>query len=183
MYDEDFNVTYDSEKVAMDFNITHTTLVKWIREALKKYPQLKDSFIGAKQGKRLTYTIDEAGHSYLCNRKMGMKPASSEYEFKFCIIPFLNEMGYYVEYQKTILTYRVDFYVPQLNLVIEYDEDYHRRTIVSQYDIKREQDIITATGCEFARIPARYDTIRALGYIAEVVYKIRLNGANISLQR
>lgn len=182
MYDNDMiQVSYNSEDIAIQLNLTHLTVTNWIRYAIKKFPEMKDSFREIIRMKRKVYIIDQAGYSYICNRYRGMKPASSEYEFKNCIMPFLTEMGYDVVYQKTILTYRVDFYVVQLNMVIEYDEDYHKRKTVSQYDTKREYDIKTSTGCEFVRIHARYDTIRALGYIANQIYKRKLEITNTLL--
>lgn len=178
MFDDEIYITHNSEKVALDFNLSHQTIVKWIKDAIKNHPQLESSFQKTKENKRIVYVIEEAGYSYLCNRYHGIKPASREYFFKESITPFLNELGYEVEYQKTILKYRVDFYIPELNMVIEHDEEYHRQKKVSQYDIKREKEIINHTECEFVRIPANFDTIKALGYVAEVIFKIRLKIAN-----
>lgn len=163
---EDFYIKHLSEDVAKEFQLTHNTIVKWIRYAIKHYPQLNDSFEQAVDNKRTVYIIDEAGYDYLCNRFKGIKPVTRESEFKDTLIPFLNAMGYEVEYQKTILQYRVDFYIPVLNIVIEHDEEYHRQAKVSQYDIKREAAIKDCLHCEFVRIPAKYDYIVALGYIA-----------------
>jgi very-short-patch-repair endonuclease len=167
--EEDFCVKHNSEEVATTFGLSHHTIVKWIMRAMMRHPDMSASFTKIVRNKQISYEIDEAGYDYLCNIYKGIKPASHEYFFKECVIPFLNEMGYDVEYQKTILTYRVDFYIPQLNMVIEYDEDYHRQVKVSEYDKKREADIQAAIGCLFLRIPARYDTIRALGYISSII--------------
>ena len=144
MFDDEIYITHNSEKVALDFNLTHQTIVKWIKDAIKNHPQLESSFQKTKENKRIVYIIEEAGYSYLCNRYHGIKPASREYFFKESITPFLNELGYEVEYQKTILKYRVDFYIPELNMVIEHDEEYHRQIKVSQYDIKKEKEIVKA---------------------------------------
>ncbi|MGL5191648.1 MAG: hypothetical protein ACRC7S_18560 [Cetobacterium sp.] len=45
----------------------------------------------------------------------------------------LNPMGYTLETQKKFLNYRLDGYVPELDLVIEYDENSH-----SNYDLEKE---------------------------------------------
>lgn len=164
-----------SEEVAIELNVSHRTILNWIQKG-KKITQLEESFEKVKRGNRIIYFIDEAGYSYICNRYKGIKLATIEYDFKEVLIPFLNEIGLKVEYQKTILTYRVDFYIPEINTVIEYDEEYHRQKKVSVYDIKREAEIVNATGCSFLRIPANYGTIKALGYISHVLIEKCLQG-------
>lgn len=166
---EDFSIIRNSEDIAYDFNLTHDTIKRWIKKAIQRHPELKTSFSKATKNRKVVYEIDDAGYDYLCNIYKGVKPASSEYLFKEALFPFIDELGYTIEYQKTILSYRVDFYISELNMVIEHDEEYHRQVKVSQYDKTRETYIINATGCVFVRIPAQMETIRALGYISKII--------------
>lgn len=52
--------------------------------------------------------------------------------------------------EKQIVGYLVDYYEPNLNLVIEWDEPYHRRQI--DKDMFRAKEIIKEIGCKFFRI-------------------------------
>lgn len=57
---------------------------------------------------------------------------------------------YFVPIIKTPARYCVDFYIPSLNICIEYDEDYHRYNKIK--DKKRQTYIEEKLGCEFIRI-------------------------------
>jgi hypothetical protein len=52
--------------------------------------------------------------------------------------------------ERKVSKYWVDYYEPNLNLVIEYDEKWHKYH--TQYDAKRELEIIQYLGCKFYRI-------------------------------
>ena len=52
--------------------------------------------------------------------------------------------------QYSVLNYRVDFYLPQIGLVIEYDEKYHSSYVLN--DKKRQDEIKKHLNCEFIRI-------------------------------
>jgi hypothetical protein len=52
--------------------------------------------------------------------------------------------------EKRILTYWVDYYEPNLNIVIEFDEKHHKYQ--TKKDIKRQQEIIEHLNCQFYRI-------------------------------
>jgi phage anti-repressor protein/very-short-patch-repair endonuclease len=51
--------------------------------------------------------------------------------------------------QYTVLNYRIDFYIPDLNIAIEYDENNH---IHYKTDKKRQEDIENYLQCDFIRI-------------------------------
>ena len=52
---------------------------------------------------------------------------------------YIKELGYWV-----------DYYEPNLNLVIEWDEPHHKKQI--KKDMYRAKEIIKETGCKFFRI-------------------------------
>lgn len=56
--------------------------------------------------------------------------------------------------QKGLLNYKVDFYIPDYNLVVEYDGNEHfTRPDTFYNDRKREEDIKSAYGVRFIRFP------------------------------
>ena len=57
--------------------------------------------------------------------------------------------------ERKIGKYWVDYYEPNLNLVIEYDETWHKRT--QKYDRKRQKEIEKYLGCKFYRIQEGQD--------------------------
>lgn len=46
----------------------------------------------------------------------------------------------------------LDYYEPNLNIVIEYDENHHTRTKRKEKDIIKESEVIESLGCKFYRI-------------------------------
>lgn len=57
--------------------------------------------------------------------------------------------------QHAVGRYRIDFYMPEHNLAIEYDEEYHK----SQQDADRDREdyIATLINCDFIRVPEGED--------------------------
>ena len=70
-----------------------------------------------------------------------------------------------IETQYSVLNYTVDFYIPELNLVIEYDEKWHNQYI--EQDKKRENEIIDALNCDFIRV-LEGDEIKAINKILKM---------------
>lgn len=56
-----------------------------------------------------------------------------------------------------VLGYFVDYYEPNYNVVIEYDDRNHRRKLVAEKDIIRQAEIEAHLGCTFLRIDERTD--------------------------
>jgi very-short-patch-repair endonuclease len=54
-----------------------------------------------------------------------------------------------IEKQYPVLSYLVDFYIPKINLVIEFDEKHHVRC--KEKDNERDANIIKELGCEIIR--------------------------------
>lgn len=90
--------------------------------------------------------------------------AKKEVEFFAVVQDMLNEMHIESQCQYYIDEYAVDFYIPEYNIVVEYDEDDHR-----SYDQEKEkirQDYITRKlGCYFLRIPDFCNLGKALAKI------------------
>ena len=66
--------------------------------------------------------------------------------------------------QYKILNYRIDFYIPKLNIAIEYDENEHK-----DYSYKREQgrqkEIENSLGCDFIRISDKQNDEYNIGFV------------------
>ena len=92
-----------------------------------------------------------------------------EIEFKDELFDFFKSIGLNVLHQHTVGKYRVDFYVPYLNLVIEYDESEH-----SNYNINnekaREVFILNALKCKIIRISDKNSNAYNLGLIAKELF-------------
>jgi hypothetical protein len=56
------------------------------------------------------------------------------------------------EGEKKIKKYWVDYYEPNLNIVIEWDEKVHNTPKQKEKDLKRQQEIINHINCDFYRI-------------------------------
>jgi very-short-patch-repair endonuclease len=54
-----------------------------------------------------------------------------------------------IEHQYFVNEYIVDFYIPKLNIVIEFDEPHHNQQI--EKDKKREEDILKYLNCQIIR--------------------------------
>jgi len=54
--------------------------------------------------------------------------------------------------QCTIGSWRVDFYIPSLNLIVEYDEKAHCKTSAINFDAERQRSIENMTGGSFIRV-------------------------------
>lgn len=92
-----------------------------------------------------------------------------EIEFKDELFDFFKSIGLNVLHQNTVGKYRVDFYVPYLNLVIEYDENEH-----SKYNINnekaREVFILNALKCKIIRISDKNSNAYNLGLITKELF-------------
>jgi uncharacterized protein with PIN domain len=64
--------------------------------------------------------------------------------------PYIENIFPSIECQYPVLNYFVDFYIPELNLVIEYDEYYHKTQL--EYDALREEKIKKELDCDIIRI-------------------------------
>lgn len=78
----------------------------------------------------------------------------SAYEMVVAIA--LEEYGYEFQANMPLLTYKVDFYIPELRVCLEVDGAHHEYKI--EYDSKRDIEIRKALGAEWevVRIPTKY---------------------------
>ena len=74
--------------------------------------------------------------------------------------------GLYENYvfQYPVLSYRVDIYFPSINLIVEYDEEYHAKQ--KKEDERREAEIKEYLECNFIRVKENYEN-RGIGEIID----------------
>ena len=82
----------------------------------------------------------------------------------------LKPLNIKVETQKTMFNgkYRIDFYLPEFNLAIEYDEEYHRYQ--QEEDKQREEKIKSCLHCEFIRLDYKQDDSYNVGLVLKKIF-------------
>ena len=92
-----------------------------------------------------------------------------EIEFKDELVDFFKAMGLFVESQYKVGKYIVDFYIPHLNLIIEYDEKEHK-LYDTDLERKRESFIINKLKCRMIRLSDRNSNAYNLGLITKEMF-------------
>jgi very-short-patch-repair endonuclease len=72
-----------------------------------------------------------------------------------------------VETQYPVKNYRLDFYIPEFNLAIEFDEKYHKYQ--KEEDKKRENEIKNILNCEFVRVFEEQSIGEQLGLVMKAI--------------
>lgn len=65
--------------------------------------------------------------------------------------------------------YRIDYYIPELNIAIEYDENDHKYYSYEQHE-GRQKEIENELGCRFIRVSDRYTDEDNIKYIMDKMY-------------
>lgn len=94
------------------------------------------------------------------------KRSRKEIDFKECLIHFFSAFGYEVIHQYRVGVYYLDFFVPSINIGIEYDENNHRDYDKSKEE-ERENFIKKSIGCKIIRISDKHDNYYNLGIISK----------------
>lgn len=66
--------------------------------------------------------------------------------------------------QYKVLNYRIDFYIPKLNIAIEYDENEHKDYSYKQQQC-RQKEIENSLGCDFIRISDKQNDEYNIGFV------------------
>ena len=88
------------------------------------------------EGKKVLKYIGEESDNFKITPKIVL-----EHQFYQIIANLLIETKIHRQYP--ISSYLVDFYIPELNILIEFDEKYHERSEQKRKDAEREKEIIT----------------------------------------
>lgn len=90
---------------------------------------------------------------------------------------FLNELEQALEpfnikgiRQYPVLNYRIDYYIPLLNISVEYDEQQHFTETNQEKDKIREIEISKEIGCNFIRCDYRKTNAYNIGYVIKKIF-------------
>lgn len=96
---------------------------------------------------------------------------SSRFEIEFGqkLKNTFNPLNIEIESQKPMLNgkYRIDFYLPEFNLAIEYDEEQHKYH--QEEDKQREEEIKKVLGCKFIRLDYKQDDNYNIGLVLKEI--------------
>lgn len=95
----------------------------------------------------------------------------NELYFKESLFEAFKSLNIKVIHQFQIDIYRVDFYIPEYNVVIEYDEEYHKSTYYQ--DILRENKIKEKINCSFIRCNAKDKDIKNIMKILNHIFMFK----------
>lgn len=97
-----------------------------------------------------------------------------EIEFFKLLNPIINSLGYEIINQYSVSSYRIDGYIPQLKLAIEYDENEHKNYTYEKHE-GRQEKIENKLGCKFIRVSDEYNYGVALGIVIKELFKYTVN--------
>ena len=86
----------------------------------------------------------------------------------------LDVIGIELCRQYPILGYRIDGYIEDLKIAIEYDEEQHKYTV--EEDREREQEISKKKGCEFIRLDYKDTDATNIGKVIKKILEVKQHG-------
>lgn len=104
----------------------------------------------------------------LCGQKVLLSTSRFEVSFSNILLPILDKMGIEIVRQFKVLNYKIDFYIPEYKLAIEYDEEQHRFSVKS--DAKRMDDIRKEIDCKFIRLSYKDSDAENVGIVLKEIY-------------
>lgn len=75
--------------------------------------------------------------------------------------------------QYSILNYRVDFYIPELNIAIEYDENNHQNYTYEKHE-GRQLKIEKELGCKFIRVSDKHSNAYNIGLVIKEMLEVEV---------
>lgn len=102
----------------------------------------------------------------------GIKFERKENKFKEQLFNMLTPLRIKIETQKIILNgkYRIDFYLPEFSLAIEYDEEQHNSDTNKKKDKQREEEIKEELHCEFIRLSYKETDTYNVGLVLKKIF-------------
>jgi very-short-patch-repair endonuclease len=150
---------------ALGYKSAKSTVQKIVAEHKRPYKQLVDTCKGLDASVTNTMYVTRAGIKQLlakCQtiegadiaKRTGMivetKYLRKEIEIIGFVQEFLTSLDIAFEFQKRVLGFKIDLYIPDYNIAIEIDENGHSDRDPS-YEQKREQNITAHLNCKFLR--------------------------------
>ena len=94
----------------------------------------------------------------------------NEVAFSEILNKSLQPLAVSIACQYKVLDYRIDFYIPELNLAIEYDENNHSGYTYEQQE-GRQLEIKSILNCKFVRVSDKNDDHYNLGVVFKYIYE------------
>jgi len=186
---------FSSQKIATAFGKRHDHILRDIRKlqdydnTLKKLFTLtsyKDKY-GREQPK---YLMNKAGFLLLTSTLRGKRvldikinilketnmippplPIRRESSFVKELAKALKPLNINFVIQHQVLNYKIDIYLPEFNLAIEYDENHHNFS--KREDLNRESKIKEEINCTFLRLSEEYENSYNIGLVFKNIMKIK----------
>ena len=76
------------------------------------------------------------------------------------------------QFQYSVFQYRIDIYLPDFNIAIEYDENAHKHYTYETQEL-REMNIKNEIGCKFIRVTDEYSIDEAVSIILSELFEIK----------
>lgn len=114
-------------------------------------------------------------------KKNGVKiiysPTRFEISFKNLLFEFFEELGITIYHQYKVNKYKLDFYIPKFNLVVEYDEEQHKNI---EYEDKIRENFIKeklGSDCKIIRLSYKNSDIKNVAKVLKFL-DVKLIGEN-----
>lgn len=131
---EDGKLVVSSRQVAKEFGKEHSHVLRDIENIIKRNPELNKNFIknsykvGGNNKNYKEYLLTKEGKEIIENKfKYNIRNARFEYKFYNLLKEFFPNEN--IICQMPVLSFKVDFYLPFANIIIEYDEKHHKYSI------------------------------------------------------
>ena len=127
---------------------------------------IRDRIRGGRQKDLLTVALQESFE----NETITLIPVDrKEIEFLDLLEEALEPFDIKGERQYSILNYRIDYYIPKLNIAIEYDENEHKHYTYEAHD-GRQLEIEKELGCRFVRVSDNKSNAYNIGYVIKELF-------------
>jgi len=198
---EGLNLSYISSiEIADKTNTRHTNVLSAIRNIIEKNKVFYNNFFiksfykDSRGREKPIFLLDKEGFKiYVDNKRKDVNLSnlleyannifmyectsvvlSSRFEdsFNVKLKEALKPLGYSLKTQLHILNYFVDFYIPEVNLVVEYDEHHHNTSTNTEKDNLRQKEIEQKLHCSFVRCSYVESDAFNIGVVFKSIYTL-----------
>lgn len=167
-----------SVDIAKKFDKRHDRVLRIIHNSLERHPEIKNEFLKSyylniRKIPTPCYKITKKGNEFLENKiKYNIRSARFEIKFSNELFDFCRYLNIKVLDQYVVNpNYRLDFYLPDFNIAIEYDEKEHEYPHQKQKDIERQKNVENILGCKFIRIKYTESVGESLARVIDIILK------------
>ena len=131
------------------------------------YLKLAKTFVNNTEYKIIKKVYDFLGG----NENIDIYVSNERFEISFfkLLKEALKEIDVKLIHQYYVSGYRIDFFIPEYNLAIEYDEEHHK--LRTKEDKMRERKISKEIGCKFIRCSYKDSNIKNLMKVLKETFK------------